>query len=184
MLKDFGKKVNAKPNSGHIALAEIEKMGYLKEIITQNVDNLHQEAGNTEVIEFHGNFRRAVCLSCGKYYSMRDIPLEVLPPRCECNGVLKPDAVFFGEPIPEDAFRRANEASQKCKLMLVIGTSAVVYPAASVPRIAKQSGAIVIEINAEPTPLTGYISDYILIGKAGDILPEIVKEMKNLSKAI
>ena len=180
MLKDFGKKVKAKPNPGHVALAEMEKMGYLQEIITQNVDNLHQEAGNTEVIEFHGNFRRAVCLNCGKYYEMKKINLEVLPPRCECNGILKPDAVFFGEPIPEDAFRKAYEASQNCKLMLVIGTSAIVYPAASMPQIAKQNGAKVIEINPETTSLTGYISDYIIIGKAGDTLPEIVREMKNL----
>jgi len=180
MMKEFGKQVKAEPNPGHIALAEIEKMGYLKEIITQNVDNLHQEAGNTDVIEFHGNFRRAVCLKCGKYYAMGDVVLEVLPPRCECDGVLKPDAVFFGEPIPEDALRRAHEASLKCTLMLVIGTSAVVYPAAGMPQVAKQSDASVIEINLEPTPLTGYISDYIITGNAGDILPAIVKEMKSL----
>lgn len=180
MMKEFGKQVKAQPNPGHIALAEIEKMGYLTRIITQNVDNLHQEAGNTDVIEFHGNFRRVVCLRCGKYYAMRDVALDVLPPRCDCEGVLKPDAVFFGEPIPEDAFRRAHEASLQCRLMLVIGTSAVVYPAAGMPQIAKKNDASIIEINPEPTPLTGYISDYIIIGKAGDILPAIVKEMKRL----
>jgi len=179
MLKDFDKKVKAKPNPGHLALAEMERMGYLKEIITQNVDDLHQQAGNTDVIEFHGNFRRTICMNCGRYCKMGEISLEVLPPRCECNGVLKPDAVFFGEPIPEVAFRRAREAAQRCKLMLVVGTSAVVYPAASMPQIAKQAGAIVIETNPEPTPLTGYISDYIIIGKAGDILPDIVNEIKN-----
>ncbi|MFH0814368.1 MAG: NAD-dependent deacylase [Pseudomonadota bacterium] len=181
MLKAFDKEVKAEPNPGHIALAELEKMGYLNEVITQNVDNLHQQAGNTDVIEFHGNFRRALCLTCGRYYEMGKINLDVLPPRCECKGVLKPDAVFFGEPIPEDAFRRAHEASQKCKLMLVVGTSAVVYPAASMPQVAKQYGAKVIEVNPEPTPLTGYISDYIIIGKAGEILPGIVNELKKLT---
>ena len=181
MVKAFDQQLKAKPNPGHLALAEIEKMGFLKEIITQNVDNLHQQAGSTEVIEFHGNLRRGVCLVCGKYYEWGEITLEVLPPRCECNGVLKPDAVFFGEPIPEEAFQRAYEASRKCKLMLVIGTSAIVYPAASIPQVAKQAGAVVVEINPETTPLTDFVSDYSIIGKAGIILPEIVRELKRLT---
>lgn len=181
MLKAFNQQVKAKPNPGHLALAELEKMGYLNEVITQNVDSLHQQAGNTDVIEFHGNFRRAVCLICGKYVAMEKITMDLLPPRCECGGVLKPDAVFFGEPIPENAFQRAYEASRKCKLMLVIGTSAVVYPAASVPEVAKQSGALVIEVNPQPTHLSTLVSDYIIIGKAGEVLPEIIKELKTLT---
>ena len=180
MVKGFNRQVKAKPNPGHLALAEMENMGFLKEIITQNVDNLHQQAGSSVVIEFHGNLRRAVCLACGKYYAWEEISLKVLPPRCKCDGVLKPDAVFFGEPIPEEAFQRAYGASRKCKLMLVIGTSAVVYPAANIPQIAKQAGAVVVEINPEPTPLTGFVSDYIIPGKAGTILPEIVNELKRL----
>lgn len=180
MVKGFDREVKAKPNPGHLALAEIEKMGFLKEIITQNVDNLHQQAGSTEVIEFHGNLRRAVCLVCGRYYNWEEICLDVLPPRCECNGVLKPDAVFFGEQIPQEAFQRAYEASRNCRLMLVVGTSAVVYPAADIPQIAKQAGAVVVEINPESTPLTDFVSDYSIIGKAGIILPEIVRELKRL----
>jgi len=180
MVKGFDREVKAKPNPGHLALAEIEKMGFLKEIITQNVDNLHQQAGSTEVIEFHGNLRRAVCLVCGRYYNWEEICLDVLPPRCECNGVLKPDAVFFGEHIPQEAFQRAYEASRNCRLMLVVGTSAVVYPAADIPQIAKQAGAVVVEINPESTPLTDFVSDYSIIGKAGIILPEIVRELKRL----
>jgi len=182
MVKAFDLQLKAKPNPGHLALADMEKRGFLKEIITQNVDNLHQQAGSSVVIEFHGNLRRAVCLVCGKYYGWDEISLEILPPRCECNGVLKPDAVFFGEPIPENAFQRAYEASRQCKLMLVVGTSAVVYPAANIPLIAKQAGAVVVEINPEPTPLTDSVSDYIIIGKAGGILPAILKELKRLTK--
>ena len=180
MVKGFDREVKAKPNPGHLALAEIEKMGFLKEIITQNVDNLHQQAGSTEVIEFHGNLRRAVCLVCGRYYNWEEICLDVLPPRCECNGVLKPDAVFFGEQIPQEAFQRAYQIFRNCRLMLVVGTSAVVYPAADIPQIAKQAGAVVVEINPESTPLTDFVSDYSIIGKAGIILPEIVRELKRL----
>ena len=181
MVKAFDRQAKAQPNPGHLALAEMETMGFLKEIITQNIDNLHQEAGSTDVIEFHGNLRRGVCLVCGKYYSWGEIVLEVLPPRCECNGILKPDAVFFGEQIPQGAFQRSCEASRNCRLMLVVGTSAVVYPAASLPQIAKQAGALVVEINPEATPLTDSVSDYIIIGKAGAILPRIVQELKRLT---
>ncbi|MBN2466597.1 MAG: NAD-dependent deacylase [Deltaproteobacteria bacterium] len=183
MVKEFDSIARAQPNPGHHALAELERMGYLKGVITQNVDNLHQQAGSSNVIEFHGNMRRAVCLNCRRYYPMEEISLEVLPPRCECRGVLKPDAVFFGEPIPAIALRQAQEASQQCRLMLVIGTSAVIYPAASLPRIAKESGAMVVEINPETTPLTDHTSDYIIIGKAGEILPKIVSEIRTLSRA-
>ena len=182
MMRAFQQKVKAVPNPGHLALAELEKLGYLQVIITQNVDNLHQQAGNTDVIEFHGNFRRAICLSCGRYYKMGELDLERLPPHCECKGVLKPDAVFFGEPIPGEAFSRATEVSRNCKLMLVIGTSAVVYPAATMPIVAKQNGASVIEVNPEPTSLSGSISDYILLGKAGEILPGIISELKKLAR--
>jgi NAD-dependent deacetylase len=180
MVKGFDRQVKAKPNLGHLALAEMENLGFLNEIITQNVDNLHQEAGSTDVVEFHGNLRRGVCLACGKYYKWEEISLEKLPPRCECNGILKPDAVFFGEQIPQEAFQRSYEASRNCRLMLVVGTSAVVYPAASIPQIAKQAGAMVVEINPEPTPLTDVVSDYIIRGKSGVILPEIVQEIKRL----
>ncbi len=181
MFKEFARQVRALPNAGHAALAEMERMGHLGEVITQNVDNLHQEAGNSDVIEFHGNFRRAVCLECGKYFSIGELALEALPPRCDCSGVLKPDAVFFGEPIPQEAFGRASEAAQSCNLMLVIGTSAVIYPAASMPEIARRAGALVVEINPKTTPLTEFISDYIILGKAGKILPAIVEELKRLA---
>ncbi|HNU70988.1 MAG TPA: NAD-dependent deacylase [Thermodesulfobacteriota bacterium] len=181
MFKAFEMQVKARPNAGHLALAEMERLGWLQEIIAQNVDDLHQEAGNSAVIEFHGNFRRAVCLSCGAYYEIKNISLDILPPRCRCSGVLKPDAVFFGEPIPQKAFMQAVEATRSCKVMLVVGTSAIVYPAADMPAIARQAGARVIEINPEPTSLTGWVSDYIILGKAGEILPALVEELKKMA---
>jgi len=195
-----------KPNPAHLALARLEELGKLRCIITQNVDGLHQAAGNTDVIEFHGNLRRVVCISCGERFP-HDLALEKasngeLPPRCDkCKGILKPDAVLFEEPIPRYALERSLEEARICDLMLVVGTSAVVYPAAELPRIAKERdgyraglfglypsrkvvdhtrGAKVIEINAEPTPLTGIISDYLIEGKAGEILSKIVKEVEKL----
>lgn len=180
MVREFNLVATAKPNPGHLALTALQRMGFLHEIITQNVDNLHQEAGSTGVIEFHGNLRRALCLSCGKYYGFKELDLSVLPPRCACRGVLKPDAVFFGEPIPEKAYREADRASRASTLMVVVGTSAIVYPAASMPLLAKHCGAKVIEVNPEPTALTGSVSDYIIYGTAADVLPCIVSELQKL----
>jgi NAD-dependent deacetylase len=179
LLELVGPLNKAKPNPGHLSLAELEKMGILTTIITQNIDGLHQEAGNTDVIEFHGNNRYVICLSCKKRYKFNDISTEILPPKCECSGILKPDAVFFGEPIPTHALNRAYEVSGNCKVMLVVGTSSVVYPAASMPEFAKRSGAIIIEINPETTPLTQGVSDYYIKGNAGEVMPSIVKEVKN-----
>lgn len=178
MFKAFVAQDKAKPNAGHLALAELERLGCMDSIITQNVDNLHREAGNSNIIEFHGNFRRAVCLACGYTVPIDQLPLDELPPRCDCRGVFKPDAVFFGEPIPPDAFLRASEAANGCDLMLVIGTSAVVYPAAGMPEIAKRGGATIIEINPEITAISGYIADYTILGKAGEVLPAIIEEIR------
>ena len=144
------------------------------------MDNLHQKAGSTSVIDFHGNTRWLVCLECDKKYKLDEVSLEEIPPRCECSAVLKPDAVFFGEPIPMDALRKSQEEASKCDLMLVIGTSAVIQPAASLPAIAKRAGATVIEINPEPTPITGIVSDYLIEGKAGEVLPRIVEAVEKI----
>lgn len=171
----------AKPNPAHYALAELESMGILKAVITQNVDGLHQRAGSRVVIEYHGNHDWLLCLNCGFKRATSEADLEGPPPRCpHCKAVLKPDVVFFGEPIPLEAQRRALEEAKRCDLMLVIGTSAVVYPAADLPRIAKGRGAKVIEVNKEPTVLTGVVSDYLLQGKAGEILPKVLEEVKKL----
>ncbi|KAA0003937.1 MAG: NAD-dependent deacylase [Thermoplasmata archaeon] len=185
MLREMISLLDAKPNPAHYALAELEKMGYIKAVITQNVDNLHQEAGSKNVIEFHGNFKRVVCLKCGKKQDVKKINMQNLPPYCNCGGVLKPDGIFFGEPIPREAYSKSIELATQCDLMLVIGTSATVYPASQLPYFAKGSlispKGIVIEINKEATEITGIVSDYIIEGKAGEILSQIVKEIKSFT---
>jgi NAD-dependent deacetylase len=187
---------DAQPNKGHMALAYFEKIGLVKTVITQNVDNLHQKAGSGNVIEFHGNMLFVRCLECRKTYGYEYVLRELeesFPPRCECGGLLKPDAVFFGEAIPQDALRKSFREADDCDLMLVIGTSAQVEPAASLPRIAKGMGSHirgfggiplpkprchVVEINWEPTPLTGQVSDFLIQGKAGEVLHTIENKIR------
>lgn len=182
MLREMHLEINkAKPNRGHYALAELEKMGLLRCIITQNVDGLHHVAGNKEIVEFHGNLLTVSCMDCGHQVPSTAIALDKIPPRCEkCRGPVKPDAVFFGEAIPHDALTRANQESRSCELMLVVGTSAIVYPAASMPEVAKRSGARVVEINPSETPLTGHLSDYIVKGPSGEVLEKAVAKVKEL----
>jgi len=170
----------ALPNDGHKGLARMERMGILKTVITQNVDGLHQAAGSTDVIEFHGTFAWQRCTECETRVPTRDVDASVLPPRCICGGILRPDAVLFGEMIPPIALTRSQEESSQCDVMLVVGTSALVQPAAFMPVIAQQSGATVIEINPEPTPLTGRISKFLVAGKAGQIMNEILSEVSSL----
>lgn len=180
MLSEMQQEITkAKPNSGHLGLAELEQLGYLNSIITQNVDGLHHEAGNKNIIEFHGNLRWVVCMECGKRVKSSEISLEKLPPRCKCQGAFKPDAVFFGEAIPYEALTQSNQEARSCDVMLVIGTSASVYPVASMPEIAKSSGATIIEINIKETGFTDYTSDYLIKGKSGEVLPQIVNKLKN-----
>ena len=166
------------PNTAHEGLARLEKMGKLKTVITQNVDGLHQRAGNTDVIEFHGNFASYSCMKCAAKIDCDTLPLDELPPRCSCGGVYRPDCVFFGEMIPEEAMERAEHAAQTCDVMLVVGTSGMVYPAAQIPLIAKRAGAFIIEINPERTPLSGAVSDLFLMGKAGETLKHLVDRVE------
>jgi len=182
MLKEmFLLIMAAKPNPAHIGLAELERMGLLYSVITQNVDGLHQAAGNTNVIEFHGTHRTLSCLHCSTKIDGSSLTPESLPPRCShCSSLLKPDVVFFGEPIPWEAQTMSFKESKSCSAVLVIGTSAVVYPAATIPITAKERGATVIEINMEPTPLTNQISDYLICGSAGEIIPAIIEEVKKV----
>jgi len=180
MLSDMQREIlKAKPNKGHYALAELERMGKLRAIITQNVDGLHHVAGNREVIEFHGHLQTVSCMDCGHRVPSAGIDLEKLPPCCaQCGGPVKPDAVFFGEAIPPEALSRSHREASTCDLMLVIGTSAMVYPAASMPDIARDAGAKVVEINPSDTPLTGRTSSYIVRGSSGDVLERVVRQLK------
>ncbi len=181
LLKDMKALLDtARPNPAHLGLAHLEAMGVLKTVITQNVDGLHQLAGNTDVIEFHGTFALHRCMDCSRRQETCNIDLDRIPPRCECGGIWRPECVFFGEMIPSRALWRSQQAAESCDVMLVIGTSATVQPAATMPVIAKQAGARIIEFNEEETPLTGWVSDYRIPGKAGIVLDRVVKRVEAL----
>lgn len=180
MLKEMEQIVdNARPNAAHIGLAELEQMGLLKSVLTQNVDNLHQEAGSQDVIEYHGNSKSLTCLWCNKKYGYEDKRYEY-PPRCECGKILKPDVIFFGEAIPSLAMARSSQLASACQALLIIGTSAVVSPFNILPRQAKQVGATIIEINLEKTVLTDHITDIFLQGKASEQVSQVVSAVKEL----
>jgi NAD-dependent deacetylase len=182
MLREMDKVVSqAKPNKAHIGMGELEKMGYLHCVITQNVDNLHQMGGSKNVIEYHGNASTLSCMWCGKRYKSEDKQDEY-PPRCVCQKILKPDVVFFGEAIPADALSRSFQLASTAQSLMVVGTSAVVSPANTIPTIAKQNGAKIIEINTERTHLTDTLSDVFLQGNAGTIIWELVETIKNKGK--
>jgi NAD-dependent deacetylase len=181
LFKDMKEVLDkATPSDSHKGLAKLEEFGILKTIITQNVDGLHQMAGNTDVIEFHGNMAWQKCMDCHKRYETRRIDISQIPPRCSCEGLLRPEAVLFGEMIPQDALWRSRQVAKDCDVMLVIGTSAVVQPAALMPVIAKESGSKVIEINPERTLLTADISDYLISGTAGDVMNRIIADLEKM----
>ena len=166
----------ARPNDGHHALVELEKRGKLYRVITQNIDGLHQVAGSSDVIELHGNTRKIYCLNCDKTYTMDEtykLLQKELPPRCSCGGVLKPGTVLFGEPLPQVALEMAKLAAQNCDLFLVLGSSLVVYPAASIPRIAKRNDAALIIINIDPTPMDD-MADIVIHESASKVLSAVI----------
>ena len=171
----------AQPNDAHKGLAKLEMMNLLQTVITQNIDGLHQMAGNTDVIEFHGNFAWLRCMECNTTCKIGDVDLSEIPPKCSCSGLYRPDCIFFGEMIPPLHLSRSQEIASDCDLMLVVGTSAVVQPAAFMPVIARDNGAKVIEINPEATPLTKSISNYLLMGKAGKIMNSIITELEEIA---
>ncbi len=161
---------NCRPNPAHRVLAEMEAALPDFTLITQNVDGLHQAAGSRRVLELHGNIWRVRCTRCGRVGEDRRVPLPEIPPRCACGGLLRPDVVWFGEPLPPAVLEEAWEAAARCRWMLVVGTSALVQPAASLPVVARRSGARLIEVNVSDTPLTP-LADEVLRGPAGEVLP-------------
>jgi len=164
------KIAETRPNAGHRALAELAKERQLA-VITQNIDGLHQRAGSGEVFELHGTLWRLRCDTCGFREENTAAPLPALPPVCPgCSGVLRPDIVFFTESLPEAALAGAIRAAERCDLMLVIGTSGVVYPAAALPGAARSRGALLVEVNPEETALT-YAMDYSIRATAAAALP-------------
>ncbi|MBI2426149.1 MAG: NAD-dependent deacylase [Candidatus Hydrogenedentes bacterium] len=169
------------PNPGHHALAELEAMGHLHAIITQNIDNLHQAAGNRRVIEYHGNARRMRCLDCDAGTALDLARHTGSAPHCvACGGIMKPDVVLFGEIIPELAMTESELLVRRCDFVLIVGTSATVYPAAGIPATAKQHGAFVVECNVEETDFTCSITDIFIQGKCGETLPLLAQAMREL----
>lgn len=167
----------ARPNPAHRALVEMEKLFPEFHLITQNVDSLHQRAGSSAVIELHGNITRTKCFREGTIISQWPETADV-PPKCpNCGGPLRPDVVWFEEALPETEMNLALRAATGCDMFFSIGTAAVVYPAASLPFEALRSGATVIEINPQPTPLTSSAS-FVLSGPAGVVLPELLNELR------
>ena len=177
----YRKKVisEVQPNPGHFALAEMQNLIRDFTLVTQNVDNLHTRAGSRDVLELHGNITRSYCIRCRKPASEELLQKsEKAAPVCDyCGGLVRPDVVWFGEYLPAAAFEEAVDAAGRCDLFLCVGTSGIVYPAASIPMTAKEHGAFVLEINPEYTDLSSRVSETI-IGKSGEILPLLVRIMK------
>ena len=163
-----------RPNPGHYALVEIEKQILPFTLITQNVDGLHRMAGSQNVLELHGNIQRVRCSECYTFTEIWGDDTESVPQCAACGGLLRPDVVWFGEALPRAQLEAAVEAARSCDVFFSIGTSGVVQPAASLAHAAHNRSAMVVEINAEPTPLTPKV-DFMLQGKSGEILPDLVK---------
>ncbi len=170
------------PNPGHHALVRMENLAPSFAVITQNIDNLHRRAGSRRIYELHGNIERNYCMKCGTPYGSEFAVADSGLPLCNaCGGLVRPDVVWFGEMLPEDAWDASVRASEGADLFMSVGTSAAVYPAASLPLIAKRSGAFILEINPEPTPLTAQ-ADEFLQGPSGVILPLLAEAMESAQR--
>ncbi len=178
----FGNSLSeAKPNAGHLAFAELETMGLLKSLITQNIDNLHIEAGNKNVLEIHGNKLKLRCVRCNTRFLKAGFNLSTLPPKCpKCGGIVKDDVVMFGEPIPRDVLVACQVEAERSDCIIVVGTSAVVYPAASLPLIVNDRGGVIIEINPLESDLSS-ICDIVVKASSGEAIPALVEALKRLS---
>jgi NAD-dependent deacetylase len=178
---DWAKALDgARPNAGHIAMAEMERAGLLKHIITQNIDNLHAEAGSVAITEIHGNRTKQRCIECSRRWKREEFVSDDVPPRCpDCGGLVKNDTVMFGEPIPQDALESCFREARRADAVLLAGTSAVVYPAAEFPVIAYRNGARLIEVNPQETPLTE-ICSAVLRAPSGEALPLLLERAREL----
>jgi NAD-dependent deacetylase len=180
MRELFSTLAAAKPNPGHVALVELEEMGLLRCLVTQNIDDLHRVAGQRELAEIHGNATLVRCIECGSRWPREEISLDVLPPRCpRCGGILKSDTVSFGEPIPIDVLARCQREARTADCILVAGTSATVYPAAALPIEVLERGGTVIEVNPYESELSA-VARVVVRGAAGDALPRIVAAARRL----
>jgi len=184
MMAESGLLNKAEPNKAHCAIAELEKIGKLSCVITQNIDNLHQKAGCSQdkVFELHGNMKFVRCMKCNRRFPVGDIlqrlSSEEIPDCQFCHGILKPDAVFFGESLPQQALNEAVKHSRNCDLFIVIGSTLVVYPAAYMPIYAVESGAKLVIINLSPTPLDSKATA-LINAKAGEAMERIVDNIRS-----
>ena len=170
-----GRIAPLRPNAAHEAVAALEDRTPTFLLATQNVDGLHAIAGSESMVELHGSLWRVRCTgSCGRTSEDRRVPLPGLPPRCECGALLRPDVVWFGEALPETLLAQALTAARQAEIVLVVGTSSLVYPAAMLPEVARRHGAFVVEVNPEPTPLTP-LADSSLRGRAAEVVPALVR---------
>ncbi len=178
-MRELARAVEAaRPNPGHEALVELERMGVLRCLVTQNIDGLHGRAGQRELAEIHGNARLVRCVGCTSRWPREEIPTDVLPPLCKrCGGLLKADTVSFGEPIPADVLRRSMEEAELADCIVVAGTSATVYPAASLPHAVLGRRGVVIEVNPHESELSS-VATFVLRGPAGEVLPRLVHAIR------
>ncbi|TLX70513.1 NAD-dependent deacylase [Labilibacter sediminis] len=167
---------DAKPNAAHVGLAKLEEKGVLKSVVTQNIDNLHFEAGSKVVHEFHGNSQKLKCIHCAYMVAAKDIDLSIIPPKCDkCGSLLKPDFIFFGEGIPPLAYENSFKDARKADVVLVIGSTGEVMPACQVPIEAKRNGAIIVEINPGTSNFTNMITDIHVQMEAGKAMEQITQ---------
>lgn len=169
------------PNLGHLAVATFERFFLRFCLVTQNVDGLHDRAGNERVLKLHGDLWQLCCVSCGRSRMDFQPVLPLLPPRCKCGGLLRPGVVWFGEMLPAEVFEQAVRATQSCDLFFSIGTSAQVFPASQLPGIAREHGAYVVEVNIEPSAAAQEAHE-VLLGKAGEILPKLSEKLEGVPK--
>jgi len=171
---------NSQPNLGHLAIAQMQNLFDEVTVVTQNIDNLHRRAGSKNIFELHGNIERNFCINCKTFYN-DELDFSGGVPKCKCGGLIRPDVVWFGEYLPQEQFEGAETAAQNCDIFFVVGTSAVVYPAAGLVYTAKRAGAFIVEVNIEPTEISSIVN-VSFFGESGTILPQIVEEVKRQLK--
>lgn len=172
--------LNAEPNPGHKAIAGMEKLYDQVSVVTQNIDNLHRRAGSSNIFELHGNIEKNYCIECHSYFNSNELEYVNKIPRCNlCNGLVRPDVVWFGENLPHDIFSAAEKTAESSDICFLVGTSAIVYPAIYIPLSARETGATLVEINIEKTEISGEVN-FCFTGKSGELLPQILQEAEKL----
>ncbi len=170
----------SKPNAGHIAIKEFEKYFSDVTVVTQNIDNLHRRAGSAKIYELHGNIERNFCINCKTFFN-EELDFSDGVPKCKCGGLIRPDVVWFGEFLPQDQLEASERAAINSDIFFVVGTSAVVYPAAGLVYTAKRSGSYIVEVNIEETEVSS-IADISFFGEAGKVLPEILEKVSKVKE--